>query len=169
MLLRPNPKSLKGLRVRLQMFWGTLNTTERGFFGPDEDGVGFCSVSENAALTGTSFFCNFDGKTGRKLVELYGAVNSDEDNAVQVPQTWTIVFPSILNTKSGNRTSNQRCRVTLLQVVNLSVHMSSATCKYISIVITKLEELPQFQRARFDWAEPFRAEVSTDKSLTDTN
>lgn len=85
MLLRPNPKSLKGRNVCLQRFLGISRTTARGFFLSEEDIACPCPASVELALILVSFACGLDGRQGKQFEELRGGVINDEDDiAVQV-------------------------------------------------------------------------------------
>ena len=81
MLPRPNPKSLNGRNVCLQMFLGTSKTTASGFFFVEEDGW-LCPASADMAITLVSFLHCLDGRQGKQFEELGGRVVNDEDSTV---------------------------------------------------------------------------------------
>ncbi len=85
MLPRPNPKSLNGRNVCLQMFRGTSKTTASGFFFVEEDDGSdgwLCPASADIARTLGSFVYGLDGREGKQFEELCGRVINDEDSTV---------------------------------------------------------------------------------------
>jgi hypothetical protein len=71
MLLRPNPKSLNGFNVCLQILRGTSKITASAFiFSEEEGGCWLCPVSADIARTPMNFFCGLAGRKGKKFEEL---------------------------------------------------------------------------------------------------
>jgi hypothetical protein len=95
MLLRPNPKSLNGRNVCLQIFLGISKTTPSGFFFSEEEDGWLWPASADIALTLLSFMCDLVGRQGKQFEELLGRVINDEDSTVGHVETWTKGFHTI--------------------------------------------------------------------------
>lgn len=87
MLLRPNPKSLRGRNVCLQIFLGTSKTTASGFFLSEEEDGWLCAASEDIALTLVNFIRGLEGRQGKQFEEPCGRVINDEDSTVRHVET----------------------------------------------------------------------------------